>query len=60
VPDYLTRRGGCLAFYSDDIAVPPLGFSSTGKDMKALLHNDQSKYFFLRTASLFPTSAVRS
>ena len=28
-----------MAFYGDGAAVPPLAFSSTIKDMKALLHN---------------------
>ena len=34
-----TRRGDVLAFYGDGASVPPLSFSSTIKDMKALLHN---------------------
>jgi hypothetical protein len=33
------RRNDVLAFYGDGAAVPPLTFSSTIKDMKALLHN---------------------
>jgi hypothetical protein len=36
------RPSGCddvLAFYGDAAVVPPLAFSSTIKDMKALLHN---------------------
>ena len=37
--DCPSRRGDVLAFYSDDAAVPPLAFSATVKDMKALLHN---------------------
>jgi Domain of unknown function (DUF5659) len=37
--DCPSRRDDVLAFYSDDAAVPPLAFSSTVKDMKALLHN---------------------
>jgi hypothetical protein len=37
--DRPTRRDDVLAFYGDDAAVPPLAFSSTIKDMKALLHN---------------------
>jgi hypothetical protein len=28
-----------LAFYGDEAAVQPLAFSTTIKDMKALLHN---------------------
>jgi hypothetical protein len=32
-------RDDVLAFYGDGAAVPPLAFSSTIKDMKALLHN---------------------
>jgi hypothetical protein len=32
-------RPSVLAFYGDGVAVPPLAFSSTIKDMKALLHN---------------------
>jgi Domain of unknown function (DUF5659) len=34
-----TRRDDVLAFYGNGAAVPPLAFSSTVKDMKALLHN---------------------
>jgi hypothetical protein len=37
--DRPTRRGDVLAFYGNDAAVPPLAFSSTIKDMKALQHN---------------------
>ena len=37
--DSPTRRADVLAFYGDDVAVKPLAFSSTIKDMKALLHN---------------------
>ena len=37
--DRLTRRDDVLAFYSERASVPPLAFSSTIKDMKALLHN---------------------
>jgi hypothetical protein len=37
--DRPTRRGDVLAFYGDGAAVPPLTFSTTIKDMKALLHN---------------------
>jgi hypothetical protein len=33
------RRADVMAFYGDGAAVPPLAFSSTIKDMKALLHN---------------------
>ena len=33
------RHDDVLAFYGDGAAVPPLSFSSTIKDMKALLHN---------------------
>ena len=33
------RRQDVLAFYGDGASVPPLAFSSTIKDMKALLHN---------------------
>jgi hypothetical protein len=39
VPFSVTRREDVLAFYGDGAAVPPLAFSSTIKDMKALLHN---------------------
>jgi Domain of unknown function (DUF5659) len=37
--DRAMRRDDVLAFYGDGAAVPPLAFSSTIKDMKALLHN---------------------
>jgi Domain of unknown function (DUF5659) len=37
--DRPTRHDDVLAFYGDGVAVPPLAFSSTIKDMKALLHN---------------------
>ena len=37
--DRPTRREDVMAFYRDGAAVPPLTFSSTIKDMKALLHN---------------------
>jgi hypothetical protein len=37
--DRPTRREDVLAFYGDGAAVRPLSFSSTIKDMKALLHN---------------------
>ena len=37
--DRMTRRGDVLAFYGDGATVTPLAFSSTIKDMKALLHN---------------------
>ena len=37
--DRPTRRGDVMAFYGDGAAVTPLAFSSTIKDMKALLHN---------------------
>jgi Domain of unknown function (DUF5659) len=37
--DRPTRRGDVMAFYRDGAAVTPLAFSSTIKDMKALLHN---------------------
>ena len=37
--DRPTRRKDGMAFYGDGAAVPPLAFSSTIKDMKALLHN---------------------
>jgi hypothetical protein len=37
--DRPTRREDVLAFYGDSAAVPPLAFSSTIKEMKALLHN---------------------
>jgi len=37
--DRPTRRNDVLAFYGQDAAVPPLAFTATIKDMKALLHN---------------------
>jgi len=37
--DRPTRRDDVLAFYGDGVTVPPLAFSSTIKDMKALLYN---------------------
>jgi hypothetical protein len=37
--DRPTRRDDVLTFYSDGVRVPPLAFSTTIKDMKALLHN---------------------
>jgi Domain of unknown function (DUF5659) len=37
--DRPSRRDDVLAFYGDAAVVPPLAFSSTIKDMKALLHN---------------------
>jgi Domain of unknown function (DUF5659) len=37
--DRTTRRDDVMSFYGDGAAVPPLAFSSTIKDMKALLHN---------------------
>ena len=37
--DRPTRREDVMAFYGDGAAVRPLAFSSTIKDMKALLHN---------------------
>jgi hypothetical protein len=37
--DRPTRRDDVMAFYGDGAAVAPLAFSSTIKDMKALLHN---------------------
>lgn len=37
--DQPSRRKDILAFYSGRAMVPPLAFSSTIKDMKALLHN---------------------
>ena len=37
--DRPSRRDDVLAFYGDGATVPPLAFSSTIKDMKALLHN---------------------
>ena len=37
--DRTSRRDDVLAFYGDGATVAPLAFSSTIKDMKALLHN---------------------
>jgi Domain of unknown function (DUF5659) len=37
--DRRMRRADVMTFYGDGAAVPPLAFSSTIKDMKALLHN---------------------
>jgi hypothetical protein len=37
--DRASRRHDVLAFYGQAAAVPPLAFSATIKDMKALLHN---------------------
>ena len=37
--DRKTRRDDVMAFYVDRTTVPPLAFSTTIKDMKALLHN---------------------
>jgi hypothetical protein len=37
--DRPTRRDDVLAFYGHGAMVPPLAFSATIKDMKALLHN---------------------
>ena len=37
--DRPTRRDDVLAFYGNGAPVPPLAFSSTIKNMKALLHN---------------------
>jgi hypothetical protein len=37
--DSPSRRDDVLAFYGDGAAVPPLAFSATIRDMKALLHN---------------------
>jgi hypothetical protein len=37
--DRPTRRHDVLAFYGERAGVPPLAFSSTIKDRKALLHN---------------------
>ena len=37
--DRRTRRDDVLAFYGQGAMVPPLAFSATIKDMKALLHN---------------------
>ena len=33
------RQADVLSFYGDNTTVPPLAFSYTIKDMKALLHN---------------------
>ena len=33
------RQVDVLSFFGDNATVPPLAFSSTIKDMKALLHN---------------------
>ena len=37
--DRPTRRHDVISFYGHGGAVPPLAFSATIKDMKALLHN---------------------
>ncbi len=37
--DTAHRRCDVMAFYSDHATVPPLAYSSTIKEMKALLHN---------------------
>ena len=37
--DRPTRREDVMAYYGDVTAVPPLAFSSTIRDMKALLYN---------------------
>ena len=37
--DRSERKGDVMAYYSDGASVRPLAFSSTVKDMKALLHN---------------------
>ena len=37
--DRPTRREDVMSFYGHGAAVPPLAFSSTIEDMKALLHN---------------------
>ena len=37
--DRPTRRGDVIAFYGQGAMVPPLAFSATIKDMKALIHN---------------------
>lgn len=37
--DCASRRDDVLAFYGQRVMVPPLAFSATIKDMKALLHN---------------------
>jgi len=37
--DRSTRTSDVMAFFADEAAVPPFAFSSTIKQMKALLHN---------------------
>lgn len=37
--DRSERRGDVMAYYGDGASVRPLAFSSTIKNMKALLHN---------------------
>lgn len=37
--DQPTRRDDVMAFYGDAAVVAPLAFSSTVKELKALLHN---------------------
>ena len=37
--DKEARRDDVMAFFGDGATVPPLAFSSTIKEMKALLHN---------------------
>ena len=37
--DRAARRNDVMAFYGGGATVPPLSFSTTIKDMKALLHN---------------------
>jgi hypothetical protein len=37
--DRPTRRDDVMAFYGNGAAVPPLAFSTTIKDMNAMLHN---------------------
>ena len=37
--DRPSRREDVLVFYGDGATVPPLAFSTTIKDMKAMLHN---------------------
>ncbi|WP_459857634.1 DUF5659 domain-containing protein [Dongia sp. agr-C8] len=37
--DRPTRRKDVMAYFGDGTTVPPLAFSCTIKDMKALLHN---------------------
>lgn len=37
--DRSARREEVLSFYGDKAMIPPLAFSTTIKDMKALLHN---------------------